>query len=97
MEYAEQRRTTVLCAALTSNVAMMHLQDRLHKQAEPLTSKQQEAIHDHLQCGIEILKRAGISDELLLQIVLQHHERINGSGYRDTPNRIFRLKPVLSR
>lgn len=76
---ADQRRA--FQAALTMNVAMVDLQARLATQVSPLTAKQRETIHEHPTRGAEMLREAGITDELWLEAVQTHHELADGSGY----------------
>lgn len=79
--YSKKERIDILGAALTSNIAILELQKSLHRQSGPMTGSQREEMEAHPQRGIEILQAAGISNELWLRIVVQHHERLNGSGY----------------
>ena len=74
-------RLSVICAALSCNVAMTELQAELVEQAEPLNDTQWDAIQLHPQRGCEMLHATGVSDRLWLQVVVQHHECINGRGY----------------
>ena len=46
-----------------------------------LTDKEFEEIKKHPLYGIEILIKSGIIDRDIIDIVSQHHEKINGSGY----------------
>lgn len=68
-------------AAITMNVGMMALQERLLDQAEPLSVQQKAEVRNHPLVGKELLEAIGVTDELWLNTVLQHHETLNGSGY----------------
>jgi HD-GYP domain-containing protein (c-di-GMP phosphodiesterase class II) len=81
LEWPATHRRQVLAAALTVNIAMLTLQEELQSQSGPLTEAQREAVQMHPHNGVRLLQGAGISDELWLNIVLQHHERVDGSGY----------------
>ncbi len=74
-------RLSIISAALSCNVAMTELQAELVEQAEPLNDVQWDAIQAHPRRGYEMLLGAGVSDPLWLQVVIQHHECINGRGY----------------
>ncbi len=74
-------RLSVICAALSCNVAMTELQAELIDHAGPLSDMQWDAIQAHPLQGHDMLLSAGVSDPLWLQIVIQHHERLNGRGY----------------
>ena len=73
-------RLPVIAATLTANVGMLDLQEQLMKQ-EGISSRQREDINRHPERGVELLCAAGVQDELWLDIVLQHHERLDGNGY----------------
>ena len=81
MGYRPQARLTVINAALTSNIAMLELQESLYRQDTPLSDDQKKAIQQHCQHGVGMLHDADINDQLWLDIVFQHHEKIDGSGY----------------
>lgn len=82
-----ERLETLSQAALTMNIGMRELQDRLASQAQPLDFEQRQAIERHPTEGVERLRRLGVTDETWLSLVEDHHETPDGRGY---PNR----KPV---
>ncbi|MFO8155956.1 MAG: HD-GYP domain-containing protein [Pseudomonadota bacterium] len=81
LEKAEPERRSLVAASLTANLAMLGLQRRLVAQAEPLTEEQRQAIHDHPARAVKHLRNLGVEDDLWLEIILQHHERLDGGGY----------------
>ncbi len=81
LNYDEKQLHTLTATALTCNIAMLNLQDELQRQQTPLTAEQQSIVNAHPQEGVKLLRKAGINEELWLQAVLQHHERIDGKGY----------------
>lgn len=60
---------------------MYTLSGALSTQAAGLTREQQERLHGHPQLGVDLLRRAGVDDAAWLEMVLSHHERVDGSGY----------------
>lgn len=80
--YEKPRAIRLLCATLTANIGMLNLQAKLHHQKEPITPEQHKEIDRHPLKSVEILKAVGISDLVWLDTILQHHERIDGSGYQ---------------
>lgn len=76
-----EREQALIAAALTMNIGMLNLQRVLFNQETPLTPEQKAAIHSHPEKSVELLVKAGIRDDLILQIVTQHHEKIDGTGY----------------
>ncbi|HEY9199467.1 MAG TPA: HD domain-containing phosphohydrolase [Gammaproteobacteria bacterium] len=75
------RREALAAAALTANVSMRNLQERLHLQPTPLTEEQREEVRLHPLRSAALLEQAGVRNSLWLDIVRQHHERTDGSGY----------------
>jgi len=50
----------------------------------PLTPHEQKALNQHVELGVEVGGRLGL-EQGILQIIAQHHERADGSGF---PNRL---------
>ena len=75
------RRASVLSAALTANLALLPHQDKLNRSRHPLNDGQRAVLRKHPDLSLQALKRAGISDEICLAAVAQHHENADGSGY----------------
>ncbi len=50
-----------------------------------LRKQEQESVRLHPQTGLNILSRLQTSDEEIVQCIMQHHERLDGTGY---PNRL---------
>lgn len=71
----------ITAAALTMNIAMLRLQEKLQSSGEPLTEAEQETIREHPREGVRMLQQAGIDNAEWLSYVLQHHENEDGSGY----------------
>lgn len=71
---------TMMKAALTMNIAVTELQGRFAAIGR-LTDAQRAQMHEHPTRAVELLRAAGVTDELWLQAVQDHHERAGGSGY----------------
>jgi len=79
------RLSSVVCAALTSNLGMFELQrGALMTQIDPLTVLQRDEVNKHTMRSAVLLKRIGVIDKLWLEVVLQHHEKVDGTGYPRT-------------
>ncbi len=74
-------RLPILVAALTQNIGMLEIQEQVFQQEDALSSEQQAIIDDHPQTGHDLLTSHGVTEKRWLTAVLQHHERIDGSGY----------------
>jgi hypothetical protein len=68
-------------AALSYDCTLAPLSLVLNQQASPLDARQQQAIRRHPETAAAALRDAGIESKTWLDAVLQHHERIDGSGY----------------
>ncbi len=77
----ETRIPALIGAALTANIALMPFLDKLNASPRGLSEEQRSVIRKHPQLSARALQQAGIDDPLLYQIVQQHHERGDGSGY----------------
>lgn len=77
---APDDRHLMVCASLTANVGMLELQERLLQQGA-ITPAQREAVNRHPEKSVALLRAVGVDDDTWLEMVLQHHERMDGSGY----------------
>lgn len=74
-------RFPLVAAALTHDLGMYEIQQELFEQASPLNEHQRRIIDTHPQRSHALLQRQGVTEQRWLQPVLQHHERLDGSGY----------------
>lgn len=87
----EAKVLSTVKAALTMNMPIVELQGRMAVQGIAPTASQKEILTAHPAKSVEMLRAAGVDDELWLQTVLEHHEKPGGAGY---PNAI--AQPVES-
>lgn len=82
-----------LCnAALTMNIGMTELQDRLAMQKEPLTPDQVKRIDSHAPRSVDMLQQMGVVDELWLEAVMFHRAQTPGPlAQRSEGKRLARL------
>lgn len=81
LEWPEEKRKSVVCAALTMNLAKIELQQVLSNQRTPLTPEQRRAINNHPDAGELLLRDMGVTDPVWLKAVREHHENPLGTGY----------------
>lgn len=77
----EAGRLMLIKAAVTHDIGLHDIQDRLDSQVAPLSDQQKARIQSHPADSARILCALGVTDRVWLNAVLQHHERIDGSGY----------------
>jgi HD-GYP domain-containing protein (c-di-GMP phosphodiesterase class II) len=81
MKLAAAELNAVVAAALTMNIGMYELQQKLHALDGLLDEQQRQEVRGHCERGVAILRDHGVGDPLWLATVLDHHERPDGSGY----------------
>lgn len=72
---------SVAMGALVVDVGKMKVPTELLSRPGPLTADEKEQVKRHVEWGIEILERTDGVDQHVLEMVANHHERFNGSGY----------------
>jgi HD-GYP domain-containing protein (c-di-GMP phosphodiesterase class II) len=92
LDWPEPVEALLRRAALTMNIAMTELQDRLTSQKRPADAVQQALIEDHPQRSVAILQAMGITDATWLATVADHHAQAPGPLRSKTPaQRLARL------
>jgi HD-GYP domain-containing protein (c-di-GMP phosphodiesterase class II) len=74
----DDERSSLVCAALTMNVAMTRLQDSLTLQKNTVSAHQRQEIDAHAEQGRKILLEAGVTDAGWLDVVALHHSPLAG-------------------
>ena len=74
-------RLSLMCAALTFDVALAPMSEQLAAQTTPLSEAQWRAIQGHTLESVDLLQRCGVNDPIWLEAVRDHHERVDGTGY----------------
>lgn len=77
----EPARLSLACAALTRDIALLSVQAQLDQQQGELTAAQLALVRSHPDRSAAMLAEMGVTDALWLDLVRQHHERFDGSGY----------------
>ncbi|RFO96562.1 phosphohydrolase [Rhodoferax lacus] len=92
LNWPEPVETLLRKSALTMNIGMTELQDRLTLQKRPPEPGQQALIDAHPQASVELLKALGVSDSTWLEAVAAHHALLPGPLRSKTPaQRLARL------
>jgi hypothetical protein len=76
-----ETQLTLTRAALSMNFASLALQDQLAASANRPDAQQREALRQHPARACALLIAAGVTDGDWLEVVAQHHENLDGSGY----------------
>jgi HD-GYP domain-containing protein (c-di-GMP phosphodiesterase class II) len=78
---AAGRLRALAIGALLHDVGKLSLPDEILKKPGPLTESEFAIVREHPQRGRKLLKEIGGFDDSVLRLVLDHHERLDGSGY----------------
>jgi len=68
------------CAALTMNISIAELQDTLVKQPAAPNALQKSSLESHAKLSNKLLGQKKIKQRDWLNAVMQHHERLDGTG-----------------
>lgn len=92
LNWSEEQEQVLCLAALTMNISMTEMQDRLAQQLAPPTQDQRKQIEQHPGRSVELLQQVGVSDPVWLEAVLHHHDVPAGPlGNRSEGMRMARL------
>lgn len=87
--YVQLNRDKVIIENLASvalgfflyDMGMARISRLMTEKTGQLSTAERRKLREHPLRGKEILRRLGVDDELVLEPCLQHHERLDGSGY----------------
>ncbi len=81
LAFTPERMQRLLIAALTANIALLPHQDKLNQSRQTLNEQQRAVIRKHPELSADALAKAGVDHPTCLDIIRQHHERFDGTGY----------------
>lgn len=74
------QRENIALGALLHDIGMLMIPKRILQKNSTLTSDEQKLINQHCELGVSIVSGYNL-DQIGLDIVHHHHERLDGSGY----------------
>jgi len=77
----EKKLKNLLLAALLHDIGMTQIKNEIIFKTTPLEPEELDVLRSHAEKSVLILKGVAKLDTEILEIIYQHHERINGSGY----------------
>jgi len=89
------QRQCVVRTALTMNISMAELQNKLVTQVSPVTTMQRAEIQSHPERSAAMLEMAGVTDTDWLDAVRQHHEEHDGTGYPQRPAKVHEVAQLV--
>lgn len=90
MGYSEEKALRLGNGALLHDIGKCTIDPEIVNSRNKLTPEQWEQMKKHPAAGCELLQLHGVSDEIQLDVVRHHHEKLSGKGYPDAlgPNDI---------
>lgn len=82
MKCTHEQIKMVGTAALFHDLGKVDVPDKILLKTDPLTKPEQDLLNQHPRYGFEIGKKAGM-DKVTLDVILHHHELMDGSGFPD--------------
>ncbi|GAC15702.1 HD-GYP domain-containing protein [Aliiglaciecola lipolytica] len=70
-------------AGLLMDVGMTNMPSELVQSPNKLTPQQKEVITTHVDIGLDLVDRCGQVSACVQDVIFNHHERVDGSGYPD--------------
>lgn len=80
----EREQNQICLGALLHNIGKLLIPKRLLQDFDKLSDQEKSIVKQHCELGYDMITKINLSKECA-DIVLQHHERMDGSGY---PNQI---------
>ncbi len=92
LKWPAEHLKSLCSAAITMNIGMTDLQDRLATQKSPPTAEQMKRINNHAPRAVDLLQQMGVTDAIWLGAVLHHRAKAPGPlAPRSEGDRMARL------
>lgn len=82
---------SLVCAALSMNLAIFELQADMAEQGDPPSTRQFKEIRAHPAAAAQLLESLGVADPVWLEALRDHHEIQGGGGY---PRGVIEVAPT---
>ena len=98
MRLGARQMADLMLAALSHDIGEMHTDPSIFASGRSIRSDERKFIHAHPVTGYVILQQLDVIPQDAMQAVLQHHERLDGSGYpyRERGARIGMLARIIA-
>jgi len=76
---------TVALGFLLYDIGMSRLSPLMLSKPQQLTTSERRTMREHPNAGVDLLNKLNLTQPEIVEPVIQHHERLNGTGY---PNKL---------
>lgn len=87
LKFNNEQLSQLGTAALLHDLGLKKIDQNIVNKNAKLTFAEMKTVQKHSLYGVEILKQNKINDPYILDAVMHHHERLDGSGYPDRLNK----------
>jgi putative nucleotidyltransferase with HDIG domain len=81
LNYSTQDIKLLGVGAILHDIGKILIPDNILNKPSRLTETEFKIMKNHTKFGYKLLKESGITNELIRNVALTHHERFNGEGY----------------
>ncbi len=98
LNLSEDQLTVLGRASILHDLGKKNVPSKIVNKDGKLTAQEYEVMKNHPRYAVEILQEIGEKNSFLLELIEQHHEKINGSGYPKglKGNEIHKLSQIIS-
>jgi len=87
LKFSEEMLLKLGTAGLLHDIGFKKIDDTVINKESPLSAAETAIVQKHVQYSVDIIKQNKIHDPYILDAVMHHHERYDGSGY---PNNLLK-------
>lgn len=81
LKLTQQEHLTLTRAGLLHDIGKLRVSASLLQKPSRLTADEIDTMQEHAHLGYALLLEAGETDEVVLRVIRDHHERLDGTGY----------------
>jgi putative nucleotidyltransferase with HDIG domain len=81
MKFDEKKESDLIETGLLHDIGKLMVAPEILNKPARLTTMEFDAIKKHPVYSLEMLEKSGVSKSVVLGGVIQHHEKVNGTGY----------------
>ncbi|MCL1903474.1 MAG: HD domain-containing protein [Oscillospiraceae bacterium] len=81
LNYNETQQSELVETGLFHDLGKVGISDAIIHKPEPLSPDELKEMKKHPVLSMEMLMKSGVRNKAILEGVIQHHERVNGTGY----------------
>lgn len=96
----KQTAQKMTLGALLHDIGVAKIPKGIIDKPNKLTSNEMNVVKKHLSWGHQLCKRDGFTDPIIMDMLINHHERLDGSGYprgmkKDKLSKLARITAIV--